>query len=128
MARFFLTLAWIMLLLLLVDSAMNDPDVKPIVDRQVQRAGETVSTVVNWFGAQDAESKGEAAYANFSSSVLQTTADGSPASNWYWSTMLATAVVLLRRALFVQAIPVRVRPVTAPVWLNSGVRLAGRQA
>ena len=126
MARFFLTLAWILLLLLLVDSAMHDPDVKPVVHHHLQRTGETVSSVLDWFRGQEAEAKGEHANANGSNSAIRTTAQDSPTSIWYWSTMLTTAVLILRRAPFVQASIVRVLPVTAPVSLNLGVRLAGR--
>jgi hypothetical protein len=126
--RFFLTLGWMMLLLLLVDSAMNDPDVKPLVEHQFQRAGDTVLSVLGWFQSEDASSSGRTVPGKIAVPSSHGWPHDSPASNWYWSTMLATAVVILRAAQYSQAITFRVRPVTAPVSRNQGVRLAGRQA
>ena len=127
MTRFFVTLGWIMLLLLLVDSAMNDPDVKPVVDHQFQRAGETVLTAVGWFRDQVAESIG-ADRLSASDSAIQMRVQDRPVSNWYWSTMLATAVVALRRAKLTQAFMPRVCPVAASVLRTHGVCLADRRA
>ena len=126
--RFFLTLGWMMLLLLLVDSAMNDPDVKPLIENQFQRVGDTVLTVLGWFQSEDALSSGRVFASERAVPSSQAVSHDSPASNWYWSTMLVTAVGILRAAQYSQAITFRVWPVTAPVSRNQGVRLAGRQA
>lgn len=117
-----------MLLLLLVDSAMNDPDVKPLVENQFRRAGDTVLTVLGWFQSEDASSSGRVVASESAVPSSQAASHDSPASNWYWSTMLVTAVGILRAAQYSQAITFRVWPVTAPVSRNQGVRLAGRQA
>ena len=127
MTRFFVTLGWIMLLLLLVDSAMNDQDVKPVVDHQFQRAGETLLGVVGWFRAQDAESAG-IGHATHRDVATQVTLHDSPASNWYWSTMLAAAVVALRRAKLTQAFMPWVRPVADAASRNWDVSPAVRRA
>ena len=48
MGRFFLTLAFLMLVLLLIDSSMNDPDVHPVVDRQIERVQHRIEAISGW--------------------------------------------------------------------------------
>lgn len=125
--RFFLTLGWIMLLVLLVDSAMNDPDVKPIVDRQFQRAGEALLTIIDWFQTQEVESS---VRLQTPGSIQANEGDllNGPASKWYWSTILGTAVMLLRRAKLAQAGMLRGVPVIASGSRYHGEILADRLA
>ena len=127
MTRFFVTLGWIMLLMLLVDSAMNDPDVRPVVDHQFQRAGNALSAVVGWFRATDAAAV-DTLPGSRPKFATETTFHDSPVSNWYWSTMLVTATVVLRRAKLIRAFTPGIGPATAPVMCNRGVRPADRQA
>ena len=89
MGRFFYTLGWILLALLLVDSAMHDPDVQPVVDRQFRRAEARIRSVLDWFGAGEAESHPAPGH-------LGREASDSPASRWYWSTMLVMALPAIR--------------------------------
>ena len=89
MGRFFYTLGWILLALLLMDSAMHDPDVQPVVDRQYRRAESRIRSIVEWFAGGDAESH----------SITHPPASepqGGPARWWYWSTMLVMALPAVR--------------------------------
>lgn len=94
MGRVLLALAWIILLLLLVDSAMHDPDVQPVVDRQITRVERSLDRIASWFKAKRASaSSGLTTNESDFTPVISSPTEG-PAETWYWSTTLGVAATL----------------------------------
>jgi hypothetical protein len=92
--RALLTLAWIILLLLLVDSAMHDPDVQPVVDRQIVRVERSLGRIAGWFRAQRASATSSLGIDNREIAPFDRSTHAGPAESWYWSTTLGVAVTL----------------------------------
>ena len=94
MGRALLTLAWIILLLLLVDSAMHDPDVQPVVDRQITRMERSLGRITGWLRAQRSSASSSLAEANPRTASLDHSFFVGPVETWYWSTTLGVAATL----------------------------------
>jgi hypothetical protein len=92
--RALLTLAWIILLLLLIDSAMHDPDVQPVMDRQITRVERSLGRIADWFRAQRAGAKSDLAADNPQSGLIDNSRRAGPVATWYWSTTLGMAATL----------------------------------
>ena len=94
MGRALLTLAWIILLLLLVDSAMHDPDVQPVVDRQITRVERSLGRIADWFGARRPGATSSLRVDIPELAPFYRSTPAGPAETWYWSTTLGVAVTL----------------------------------
>jgi hypothetical protein len=92
--RVLLTLAWIILLLLLVDSAMHDPDVQPVVDRQLARVERSLDRIAGWFRAHRASAANSLKADNAQFAPFDHSMGAGPAETWYWSTTLGVAATL----------------------------------
>ena len=126
MGRFFLTLAFLMLVLLLIDSGMNDPDVQPVVDGQVRRVRHQIEAISSWVHTSPIFPWGDDPdAASASAAALSGLHDGHSWS-WYWSTMLAMAVAALSLAKSVSKEISRTRA-AATLPPRVGVRPAGRR-
>ena len=99
MKRFLQTFACVMLALLIVDSAMNDPDVQPLVARQFERAEGKIRSIISWLQADNAQpGNGASGIANDDFA-----GNAGPASGWYRGTVLFAAAASIWLAGFVLA-------------------------
>ena len=126
MGRALLTLAWIILLLLLVDSAMHDPDVQPVVDRQLTRVERSLGCVAGWFRTHHASASSDLAadtprFAPFDGSM-----HAGPAATWYWSTTLGMAATLAGLAKSTRR-AICSAPAARSVWVGAADLRVGRR-
>jgi hypothetical protein len=107
--RLFLAITGPVLIILLVDSALHDPDVHPFVVGGMDRAARLVEAAPGWPGGR--ADGGEAA--TQSGAVRAASADDerthSPIRAWYWSTILGMAVICLGLLKMARAVTFRNR-------------------
>jgi hypothetical protein len=96
--RFFLTLAFLMLVLLLIDSAMNDPDVQPVVDRQFEHVHHRIEAISSWIHTTTLFPWNDDSVSANALTAAQFGPHDGHGWSWYWSTMLAMAVAALSLA------------------------------
>ena len=126
MGRLFLTLALLMLMLLLIDSSMNDPDVHPVVDRQIERVQHRIEAISGWVRSSRAFPWNDDANSAAASTAAQSPLQDGHSWSWYWSTMLAMAVAALSLAKSVSKEISRTRA-AATLPHRTGLRPAGRR-
>jgi len=124
--RFFLTLALLMLMLLLIDSSMNDPDVHPVVNRQIERVHHRIEAISGWVRSSRAFPWNDDSTGAATSTAARTPRQYGHTWSWYWSTMLAMAVAALSLAKSVSREISRTRA-AATLPHRAGLRPAGRR-
>jgi len=124
--RFFLTLALLMLMLLLIDSSMNDPDVHPVVDRQIERVQDRFEAISGWVRSSRAFPWNDDSTGAATSTAARTPRQYGHTWSWYWSTMPAMAVAALSLAKSVSREISRTRA-AATLPHRAGLRPAGRR-
>ena len=100
MGRVFLAITCPDLIALMVDSALHDPDVHPVVVRAVHSVPHTVNAIFARFGIEARASDGDTQ----SRSAPLPKRTHSPMPGWYWSTIATVAVAsiwLIKMALSV---------------------------
>ena len=95
MGRLFLVITGPILIILLIDSALHDPDVHPVVSAGVTRAANLIDGIPGWHGgdAGDIQATTQSGSARAASGATERTHSALP--GWYWSTILAVAATCL---------------------------------
>lgn len=116
-----------MLVLLLIDSAMNDPDVQPVVDHQFMRAQHRIEAISGWIRSTPLLPWNGDSEATAASKSAQTDQHDGHGWSWYWSTSLglAAATVSLAKSVTTE---IAIATAVATLALQVGVHLTGRRS
>ena len=97
------------MIFLLIDSAMHDPDVHPIVSGGIDRAARFIDDFPAWSGEDNGNLEQSRQSGSALASAESTGRTHSPMRLWYWSTILAVAVACLGLLKMMRAVTFRNR-------------------
>jgi hypothetical protein len=123
--RFFFTLAFLMLVLLLVDSGRNDPDVQPVVDRQITHVQHQIEAISGWLHTTPILPWNDASESIDASTEVNVGPHDGHGWGRYGSTMVAMAAAALSLAKSVTK-EIHRSQVVAAISLRAGAQPSGR--